>query len=93
MDENGENSIFGVEDQDQPTTNQSTTTLQGKTIKNMDKKEYKQHKMDSILYCEKYLDEYKINVQWKDYFQNYNKKKDDLADSFLQGIWYIKKHQ
>ena len=27
-------------------------------------------------------------MNWKSHFEDH-KKKDDLADSFLQGIWYI----
>ena len=30
-----------------------------------------------------------INANFSEYF-NKHKKKDDLADSFLQGIWYMK---
>ena len=29
--------------------------------------------------------------EWEEHF-NKHKKKDDLADSFLQGLWYIKEH-
>ena len=27
-------------------------------------------------------------IKWMDFFQSH-KKKDDLADSFLQGLWYL----
>ena len=27
-------------------------------------------------------------INWMDFFQSH-KKKDDLADSFLQGLWYL----
>mgnify|MGYP001445715600 CR=1 FL=1 len=33
--------------------------------------------------------DYNIDSKWKDIFQN-SKKKDDLSDTFLQGLWYIK---
>lgn len=48
--------------------------------------EYKQHKKDAIFYCRQFLEkeEYK---DWK--FILDNDKKDDLADCFLQGIWYF----
>lgn len=33
--------------------------------------------------------EFNIEKRWKEIFQN-SKKKDDLSDTFLQGLWYIK---
>ena len=35
------------------------------------------------------LNEKKILTKWIEYFDKH-KKKDDLADSFLQALWYIK---
>ena len=54
-----------------------------------DKTDYKQHKKDSIYFTNLLLDN---NDYYNKYIEsfNQNKKKDDLADSFLQGIWYIK---
>ena len=51
---------------------------------------YKQHKKDGIRYCEQWLDNV-FFCKWKSFFDNYTKKQDDLADSFLQGIWYLQK--
>lgn len=51
---------------------------------------YKQHKKDGIIYCEQWLDNI-FFCKWKSFFENYTKKQDDLADSFLQGIWYLQK--
>ena len=48
--------------------------------------EYKQHKKDAIFYCTKFLEKENF-CQWKHILNN--KKKDDLADCFLQGIWYL----
>lgn len=48
--------------------------------------EYKQHKKDAIFYCTKFLEKENF-CQWKHILDN--KKKDDLADCFLQGIWYL----
>ena len=48
--------------------------------------EYKQHKKDAIFYCTKFLE--KENFRAWTHILN-NKKKDDLADCFLQGIWYL----
>ena len=47
-----------------------------------------QHKKDSIQICQQFLDNNDSMLQWKDILNT--SKKDDLADSFLQGIWYIK---
>lgn len=54
-----------------------------------DKTDYKQHKKDSIYFTNMLLDNNEYYNKYIDCF-NQNKKKDDLADSFLQGIWYIK---
>ena len=52
---------------------------------------YKEHKIDSIKYCKEYLlmDDPNSIKPTTVLFHN-SKKKDDLADSFLQGFWYIK---
>jgi hypothetical protein len=52
-----------------------------KTIKYSDKKKL------AILHAKYYLEN---NLDFKDFFNNH-KKNDDLADSFLQGLYYIKK--
>jgi hypothetical protein len=51
---------------------------------------YKGHKIDSIKYCKEYLtkDDPESQKPTTMLF-NDSKKKDDLADSFLQGVWYI----
>ena len=57
-------------------------------VKSKKRRTYKERKKlgieitNDILNCNNMLE------HWKDYF-NSNKKKDDLADSFLQGVWYI----
>jgi hypothetical protein len=53
--------------------------------KSSDKLTYKERKSKSIDICRKYLENKSENLD----FFNQNKKKDDLADSFLQGIWFI----
>jgi hypothetical protein len=49
---------------------------------------YKQHKKDSIEFCEKFLSSNQHLGNWGDIL--HTPKKDDLADAFLQGIWYLK---
>jgi len=50
---------------------------------------YKQHKKDGIEICSRFLDNNPNWSQWKSVLQT--TKRDDLADSFLQGIWYLKR--
>lgn len=64
----------------------------GNKLKNMEKQsaattEYKQHKQDGIFYCKKYLEEKKMDSQWIELLVS-STKKDDLADCFLQAIWW-----
>lgn len=49
---------------------------------------YKQHKKDAVYYCNEIIT--KSHTQWVEFFNNH-KKKDDLADCFLQGIYCINK--
>ena len=57
-----------------------------------DKDKYKQHKKDSIIICSRFLNNNENLTKWKDVMTT--TKKDDLADSMLQGIWYLKnKHK
>lgn len=48
---------------------------------------YKQHKLDGVFYAKQILDKHLQFHSWKSYLDT--KKKDDLADCFLQGWWYI----
>ena len=50
---------------------------------------YKKHKKDGVYYCSLMIDANDNLKEWKDSLNT--KKKDDLADSFLQGIWYLKR--
>lgn len=50
--------------------------------------QYKIHKSDGITYCRKIIENNPGLTQWN-YTMN-TPKKDDLADAFLQGLWYFK---
>jgi hypothetical protein len=56
-----------------------------KNIKNPD---YKKHKIDGVSYCSRILSKNDFLNQWRTSLDT--KKKDDLADCFLQGLWYLK---
>jgi hypothetical protein len=59
---------------------------------NKEKTTYSSRKKIGILAClERITNDHRFNNQL-DYF-NTHKKKDDLADAFLQGIWYIENRQ
>ena len=45
---------------------------------------YDERKKESVKITKKLI----INTNWNEHFEKH-KKKDDLADSFLQGLWYI----
>jgi len=50
---------------------------------------YKDHKRDGIYHCSLFLENNpELGQQWKHVLDT--KKKDDYADCFLQGVWYIK---
>lgn len=54
--------------------------------------DYKQHKKDGIRYTREWLESAKCGFStWKPFFDSFPRKQDDLADAFLQGIWYIRK--
>ena len=54
------------------------------------KKTYAERKKASIEVTEKIISEKDSLKDWITLF-NTHKKKDDLADSFLQGLWYLSK--
>jgi hypothetical protein len=51
---------------------------------------YKEHKKDGVFYCSELLKSNPTLHAWSESLNT--KKKDDLADCFLQGIWYLKHH-
>jgi hypothetical protein len=50
---------------------------------------YSKHKKDAVFYCSQIIEKTPIFQLWAGSLQT--KKKDDLADCFLQGIWYLNK--
>ena len=50
---------------------------------------YKEHKKDGVVYCKQLFEKYKIDGKWLAALDT--KKKDDLADCFLQGTWFLQK--
>lgn len=60
---------------DQPSENQT------------DAQKYKQHKTDSIKYTKWLMEKNPEFEKWSQVLET--KKKDDLADCFLQGMWYL----
>jgi len=57
-----------------------------------DAQKYKEHKKDGVFYCQQVLDKKILNggEQW---VTCERKKKDDLADCFLQGVWWLKREE
>lgn len=51
---------------------------------------YKENKKDGVFYCSQILERNAHLHPWRESMTT--KKKDDLADSFLQGLWYFKHH-
>jgi len=52
---------------------------------------YKQHKKDGITFCKQFLEKNPTWTPWSYALESV--KRDDLADSFLQGIWYLKREK
>lgn len=60
------------------------------TITPFDKTVYKEHKSDGIFFCKQFLENNSQLMFLKQIIEA-SHKKDDLADSFLQGIYYMKR--
>ena len=54
----------------------------------METSSYAERKKEGILLCKKKIEEF--NDEWKDFFEK-SKKKDDLSDCYLQGLFCIKR--
>jgi hypothetical protein len=51
---------------------------------------YKEHKKDGVFYCEQVIKEGRF-IDGEKWAMCEKKKKDDLADCFLQGVWWLNK--
>lgn len=80
-------SQFKTKEKEKPVVNtvEKDKPLENTLITNPD---YKQHKKDGLFYCNQIIDNNQSITGWKDSLKI--KKADDLADCFLQGIWYFK---
>ena len=75
------------------TSTEKTATSTDPVLENAvisDKDKYKKHKTDSVAICSQILDQTPGLSPWKYCLET--PKKDDLADCFLQGIWWISKN-
>jgi hypothetical protein len=65
----------------------NTLTVE-QTNKSVVNSKYKDHKKDGLYHCSLFLQNNMFLKEWTKVLDS--KKKDDYADCFLQGIWYIK---
>jgi len=78
-----ENTIKPNEEEKEETQHETQQSKQNK------KTTYKDHKKSGITYCSQIIEN---NTQFHDWKEKLDtKKKDDLADCFLQGLWFFKK--
>jgi hypothetical protein len=59
--------------------------------KDSENNNYKQHKKDGIFFCKQFLEKNGGFTSWTHVLDT--TKRDDLADCFLQGIWYLKREK
>lgn len=57
-----------------------------------DKQSYKANKTDGIVICRRFFETNPEMKAWITFFEK-SKKRDDLADCFLQGVWYLKSNK
>jgi hypothetical protein len=70
------------------TENSTENPTENSVEKNIKNPDYKKHKTDGVSYCSRILSKNDSFDQWRTSLDT--KKKDDLADCFLQGLWYLK---
>jgi len=84
---NSENGFLNTCDSVNPSEKSSDYVFTEKPTINS---KYKDHKRDGLYHCALFLEHNPELTQWKHVLDT--KKKDDYADCFLQGVWYIKNH-
>lgn len=72
-----------------PTIKEISPSNKLKEFSDKKKTSYAERKTMGITITKQFLKNNNNITKWREYFEKH-KKKDDLADSFLQGIWYIK---
>lgn len=72
------------------TKDESSTEVVSSDKTTFDKTVYKEHKSDGIFFCKQFLENNSQLMFLKQIIEA-SHKKDDLADSFLQGIYYMKR--
>jgi len=77
------NKLKGLERKEQVPDGGSGSGREGSKTK------YKANKKDGVSICAHFIDKNAVLHEWKHVFDS-SKKKDDLADCFLQGIWFLK---
>jgi len=83
-----ENSIRITENEEIESKEIESKEIENKEIESKENS-YKQHKLDGVIKCSQLLEKNPEFMKWKHILDK--KKKDDLADCFLQGHWYIYK--
>ena len=77
---------FASTQKKEPVANPSV--LENTIEKKVVNKDYKKHKTDGVAYCSQILSKNPSFDGWTSSLDT--KKKDDLADCFLQGLWYLR---
>jgi len=81
-----------VEDSDKESENKESENKESENKESKEKTEYSERKKMGIQKCIELLNVVPSEAElWKPFFTSHAKK-DDLADSYLQGIWYMEKH-
>jgi hypothetical protein len=81
---------LSMQTQSDKAPSEQSTPLEPLTTVPFDKTIYKEHKSDGIFFCKQFLENNPQLMSHKQIIEA-SHKKDDLADSFLQGIYYMKR--
>jgi hypothetical protein len=80
------NKLKGFSSEKEPEHSVQSTELNSEKTT---KPTYKANKSDGIIICRDFFESNREMDEWLPVFEK-SKKRDDLADCFLQGIWYLK---